>query len=113
VRDAAGQPADGFHLHRLPKLLVTGTKGLFGLAIHLTILAGGILAPEYFLFPLGLAYMLFGILRAVVLGLMEEPEPVVIADERLADENNPKSPPPPLSREPRGAWSASEEESNP
>jgi len=97
---------------KFPPIGLRTAKGLFGLAIHLTILAGGLLAPEHFLFPLGLAYMLFGILRAVVLGLVEEPEPVVIADERLADENNPKSPPPPLSREPRGAWSASDEESD-
>ena len=34
--------------------------------------------PEYFLFPLGLFYMIFGIARATVLGLMERPEPVAV-----------------------------------
>ena len=96
---------------KFPPIGLRTTKGLFGLAIHLTILAGALVAPDYFLFPLGLLYMLFGILRAVVLGLVEEPEPVTVADERLADANDPAAVPPPLAREPRGAWSDRDEES--
>ena len=53
--------------------------------MHLAILIGGIVAPEYFLFPLGLFYMIFGLARATVLGLMERPEPAVTAEEQLAD----------------------------
>jgi CDP-diacylglycerol---serine O-phosphatidyltransferase len=94
---------------KFPPIGLRTGKGLFGLAIHLTILAGGLFAPEYFLFPLGITYMMFGIVRAVVLGLAEEPEPVTVADERLADANDPASAPPPPSREPRGAWSRDEE----
>lgn len=90
---------------------VRNKKGFIGLVINLAILAGGLIAPEYVLFPLGLAYMLFGVLRAVVLGLMEEPEPVTVADERLADANDPAAVPPPLSHERRGAWSDRDEES--
>jgi hypothetical protein len=68
--------------------------------VHLVILVGGILVPEYFLFPLGLFYMAFGLVRATVLGLMERPEPVAIADERVADASDPTLPPP-LSQERR------------
>ena len=39
---------------KFPPIGLRSAKGLFGLAVHLAILLGGILAPEYFLFPLGL-----------------------------------------------------------
>jgi hypothetical protein len=77
-------------------------KGILGLAVHLTILLGGILAPEYFLFPLGLFYVTFGIARATILGLMERPEPVPVADERLADGGELE--PPPVMHERRANW---------
>jgi CDP-diacylglycerol---serine O-phosphatidyltransferase len=70
---------------KFPPIGLRSPKGLFGLAVHLIILVGGIAAPEYFLFPLGLFYMAFGIVRATVLGLMERPESVEPVDERLAD----------------------------
>jgi phosphatidylserine synthase len=44
---------------------------LFGLVIYLVILAGGILVPEYFLFPLGICYTGYGLARALVLSLSE------------------------------------------
>jgi hypothetical protein len=48
------------------------------------ILIGGLFRPEYFLFPLGLFYMVFGLSRATVLGLMERPEPGIDAEEATA-----------------------------
>lgn len=48
---------------------------LMGLAIYLVILACGILVPEYFLFPLGLTYSAYGVLRALLLSLGERPGP--------------------------------------
>lgn len=42
---------------------------LAGLATYLVILAGGILIPEYFLFPLGLTYTAYGLIRAIVISL--------------------------------------------
>jgi hypothetical protein len=71
--------------------------------VHLVILIGGLTAPEYFLFPLGLFYVTFGIVRATVLGLMERPENVPVVDERLAEDNDPTLPPP-ISHERRGRW---------
>jgi CDP-diacylglycerol--serine O-phosphatidyltransferase len=70
---------------KFPPIGLRSAKGRFGLAVHLAILVGGIVAPEYFLFPLGLAYMIFGLTRATVLGLMERPEPAAASEEQLAD----------------------------
>jgi CDP-diacylglycerol--serine O-phosphatidyltransferase len=84
---------------KFPPIGIRSRKGMFGLTVHL----GGLFAPEYFLFPLGLFYVAFGIVRATLLGLMERPEPVAVVDERLAEDNDP-SLPPPLSRERRSRW---------
>jgi CDP-diacylglycerol--serine O-phosphatidyltransferase len=88
---------------KFPPIGVRSARGIFGLVVHLVILLGGILVPEYFLFPLGLFYMSFGLARATVLGLMERPEPVAVVDERLADAHDPTLPPP-LSHERRARW---------
>jgi CDP-diacylglycerol--serine O-phosphatidyltransferase len=88
---------------KFPPIGIRSARGIFGLVVHLVILLGGLLAPEYFLFPLGLFYMTFGLARATILGLMERPEPVAIVDERLADAHDPTLPPP-LSHERRGRW---------
>jgi hypothetical protein len=87
---------------KFPPIGVRSAKGLFGLAVHLTILLGGILAPEYFLFPLGLFYVTFGIARATVLSLMERPEPAPVEEERLADGGVPELPP--VQHERRANW---------
>jgi CDP-diacylglycerol--serine O-phosphatidyltransferase len=88
---------------KFPPIGLRSARGILGLVVHLVILLGGLLAPEYFLFPLGLFYMAFGIVRATVLGLMERAEPVPVVDEQLADSNDPALPPP-LSHERRGRW---------
>ena len=89
---------------KFPPIGVRSKKGIFGLTVNLVILIGGLTAPEYFLFPLGLFYVAFGIFRATVLGLMERPEAVPVVDERLAEDNDPTLPPP-LSHERRERWS--------
>jgi CDP-diacylglycerol--serine O-phosphatidyltransferase len=88
---------------KFPPIGLRSTRGILGLMVHLLILLGGLLVPEYFLFPLGLLYMAFGLVRATVLGLMERPEPVSVIDERVADGHDPTLPPP-LSHERRGRW---------
>ena len=87
---------------KFPPIGLRSAKGIFGLVVHLTILLGGILAPEYFLFPLGLFYVTFGIARATILGLMERPEPATLLEERLADEGEPDLPP--VMHERRAGW---------
>lgn len=57
-------PAAGF---RTPRQLV-------GLAVYLVILICGLTVPAYFFFPLGLTYLLYGLLRAVFRGLSERGE---------------------------------------
>jgi len=91
---------------KFPSIGLRSARGLFGLAVHLTILIGGILAPEYFLFPLGLTYMVYGLARATVLGLMERPEPLGEADEQLADPHDAGDavPPPTPIVERRAEW---------
>jgi len=86
---------------KFPAIGLRSVRGLLGLAVYLAILLGGILAPEYFLFPLGLFYMVFGLVRATILGLMEWPE--ARAHERRGRGGEP---PAASSRsERRGAWS--------
>jgi CDP-diacylglycerol---serine O-phosphatidyltransferase len=90
---------------KFPPIGLRSAKGLFGLAVSLGILIGAIVAPEYFLFPLGLVYMIFGLARATVLGLMERPEPVPAAEEQLADpEEAGDTVPPAPTIERRAGW---------
>jgi CDP-diacylglycerol---serine O-phosphatidyltransferase len=90
---------------KFPPIGLRSAKGLFGLAVSLGILIGAIVAPEYFLFPLGLVYMIFGLARATVLGLMERPEPVPAAEEQLADpEEAEDAVPPAPTIERRAGW---------
>jgi CDP-diacylglycerol--serine O-phosphatidyltransferase len=88
---------------KFPPIGVRSARGILGLAVYLLILLGGLLAPEYFLFPLGLFYMAFGVARATILGLMERPEPMGVIEERVADGNDPTLPPP-LSHERRARF---------
>jgi len=83
---------------RFPAIGLRSGRGIFGLVVHLGILLGGVLAPEHFLFPLGLVYMVFGATRALVLGLMERaetevpgplPESVESDDADLAERRRP------------------------
>lgn len=62
---------------RYPKFPSGGFRSarqLAGTALWIMLLVGGLLAPEHFLFPLGLTYMVYGILRAFVLGITERGE---------------------------------------
>ena len=63
----------GSHDHSGPDAVHANNERLMGLAIYLVILACGILVPEYFLFPLGLTYTAYGVLRALLLSLGERP----------------------------------------
>ncbi|PYP50582.1 MAG: CDP-diacylglycerol--serine O-phosphatidyltransferase [Gemmatimonadetes bacterium] len=73
----------------MPRAGVRTLRGLLGLATILFILTFGILEHDAFFFPLGVAYMAYGVLRATVLGFFfeasedEEAEiagPIVIAN---------------------------------
>ena len=80
---------------QLPRAGVRSVRGLLGLATILLILIFGIWQHDIFFFPLGIAYMGYGVLRAALLGFFEgngereEAEiagPIVIGDvDRVAD----------------------------
>jgi CDP-diacylglycerol--serine O-phosphatidyltransferase len=70
---------------RFPAIGFRSARGLSGLLVHLAVLAGGLLAPEHFLFPLGLVYMLFGVGRALILGLLERSDGEAASLEPLLD----------------------------
>jgi hypothetical protein len=91
---------------KFPPIGLRSVKGLFGLAVHLAILIGALLAPEYFLFPLGLFYVGFGIVRATVLGLMERQEQTLTLDDQLAEVTEPTetAAPAPTPSDRRAGW---------
>ncbi len=96
---------------RFPPIGFRSAKGLIGLAVHVVILLGGLLAPDAFLFPLGLAYLLFGVARALVLGLMErgEAEPL---EEPVGPTELASVEPPSPSHERRRIWGDRRQESS-
>src|ERR1017187_1259093 len=67
-----------------------------GLTLYLVMLAGGLTIPHYFLFLLGISYVVFGIARAVVMNLSER------SDDRGDDEHRPMELVPPAHRARRG-----------
>ena len=77
-----------------PRAGVRTVKGVLGLATILFIVIFGILEHDAFFFPLGLAYMVYGILRATLLGFFFEEDddetdiagPIVIADNGVVAE---------------------------
>ncbi|MGE5231692.1 MAG: hypothetical protein ACM3NS_08110, partial [Deltaproteobacteria bacterium] len=87
---------------RFPAIGVRSVRGIAGLLFHLAVLAGGLLAPEHFLFPLGLVYMLFGAGRALILGLMERTETDVATMHASAGEG--EIPPEPSPGRERRPW---------
>lgn len=56
---------------RFPAAGFRSASRLIGLALYLAILVGGIMIPQYFLFPVGLAYIAYGLLRAVIHNLTD------------------------------------------
>jgi CDP-diacylglycerol---serine O-phosphatidyltransferase len=56
---------------RFPAAGFRNASQLFGLSLYLIILAGGIFIPQYFLFPVGLTYIAYGLLRAMVHNLTD------------------------------------------
>jgi CDP-diacylglycerol---serine O-phosphatidyltransferase len=67
---------------RLPSLGFRSAKGLMGLALHVIILSCALLFPSKFLFPLGLTYLAFGLLRHAVLLVFDRGDGTVVEPER-------------------------------
>lgn len=56
---------------RLPTIGFRTVKGFFGLSLHIIILFCSLAYPRQFLFPLGVGYLTFGLLRHIFLGLFD------------------------------------------
>ena len=61
------------HYHTLPRAGFRSARGLLGLTLIVVILVFGIWQHDVFLFPLGIGYVCYGVLRAVLLGFFSSP----------------------------------------
>ncbi len=68
---------------RTPRIGLRSLTGILGTLVTLGILAGLIFAPSTFLFPFGIAYLLFGITRSAIIALSERAEDTVEAQTLL------------------------------
>lgn len=64
---------------RFPAVGFRSVRGLLGLTLHLVILVGALWKPSSFLFPLGLAYLTFGLVRRALLIALERKDGGVAA----------------------------------
>ncbi len=79
----------------LPRAGVRTVRGLMGLATILIVVGFGVLEHDAFFFPLGIAYIVYGVLRAALLGFFAEGEdedadiagPIVISDGGRVDDS--------------------------
>jgi CDP-diacylglycerol--serine O-phosphatidyltransferase len=79
------------HYATLPRAGFRTIRGLLGLALLVVILVFGIWKHDVFLFPLGIAYMTYGVVRAVLLGFFRAPaedEEAEIAGPIVIDETD-------------------------
>ncbi|HEV8123916.1 MAG TPA: CDP-diacylglycerol--serine O-phosphatidyltransferase [Gemmatimonadales bacterium] len=63
---------------KFPGIGFRSPKAILGTLFNIALLIGAITVPQYVFFPLGMTYMVYGLLRATVLALQEKNEP---ADE--------------------------------
>jgi len=78
------------HYPTLPRAGFRTLGGLLGLALIVVILVFGIWRHDVFLFPLGIAYMFYGVGRAILLGFFKAPaedEEAEIAGPIVIDES--------------------------
>jgi len=79
------------HYPMLPRAGFRTLRGLLGLTLIVVILVFGIWQHDVFLFPLGIVYMSYGVVRAVLLGFFKAPaedEEAEIAGPIVIDESN-------------------------
>ena len=56
---------------KLPRVGFRSVRGVLGLMVHLTIIGFGIWSRDIFFFPLGIAYLTYGMVRAAAVGILE------------------------------------------
>lgn len=71
---------------RFPAIGFRTFKGIMGLLLHLTILVCALAFPSYFLFPLGVTYLTFGLLRHALLGFLDRADaPLTVVGEEAQE----------------------------
>lgn len=74
---------------RFPAAGFRSAKGIFGTLFTLTIVVLGLTWPEYLFFPLGIAFMTYGVVRAGLMALFERPDAAMAGpDDDLDDDND-------------------------
>ena len=68
---------------KFPGIGFKSARGIAGTIFNIALLIGGLTIPEYVLFPLGMTYMAYGLVRALVLGLLEREQ-----DEEIEDDHD-------------------------
>ena len=79
------------HYPTLPRAGFRTASGLLGLTLIVVILVFGIWKHDEFLFPLGIVYMTYGVVRAILLGFFAGPaedEEAEIAGPIVIDESS-------------------------
>lgn len=72
---------------KFPRVGFRSVQGWLGLLFLVGLVAGSIIAPASFFFPLGLTYLLFGVSRAIILSLLDKSELAALQGRR----ENPRS----------------------
>lgn len=78
----------GVRYARLPRIGLRTLRGLGGLAVNLTILGFGIWERDVFFFPLGIAYLTYGLARAAVVGFLERTDEPQVPIGIVADHDH-------------------------
>ncbi|MFI5235873.1 MAG: CDP-alcohol phosphatidyltransferase family protein, partial [Gemmatimonadales bacterium] len=73
---------------RFPAAGFRSVTGLLGTAFTLVFVIVGLTWPEHFFFPLGLAFMAFGVIRAAILAVLERPDPQPVTPGLLPDDED-------------------------
>jgi CDP-diacylglycerol--serine O-phosphatidyltransferase len=58
-----------------PTFSIRSWRGIVGLLLFVLLAAGLFLIPQEFIFPVGVAYVVSGVIAAVVMGLLDRPSP--------------------------------------
>lgn len=69
---------------RVPAIGFRSVRGVTGTVVLLIVLVGSVTTPDSFLFPLGIVYLAFGIIRATMLGFMHPADDRDTGHGRLA-----------------------------
>ncbi|MSR06921.1 MAG: CDP-diacylglycerol--serine O-phosphatidyltransferase [Gemmatimonadetes bacterium] len=83
---------------RLPRIGLRSARGLIGLAVNLTILISTMFARDVFFFPLGIAYVSYGVIRGAVVAIGEsaehrQPGQLMLHDADGPDDDHRREPP--------------------